>query len=36
MVFLTNRSFPDTENKKLADLNIRTRIQNCFYSAVKQ
>ena len=36
MVFLTNRTFPDQENKKLADLNIRTQIQQIFYHALMQ
>jgi len=30
-VFLSNRTFPDAENKLLLDLNIRTQIQQAFY-----
>lgn len=32
-VFLSNRVYPDAENKKLLDLNLRTRIQEAIYSA---
>lgn len=33
-VFLSNRVYPDASNKKLADLNIRTRIQEVVHDAV--
>ncbi len=33
-VFLSNRVYPDAENKKLADMNIRTRIQEAIYEAI--
>lgn len=33
-VFLSNRTFPDDENNKLAELNIRTRIQQVIYDAI--
>lgn len=33
-VFLSNRVYPDAGNKKLADLNIRTRIQEVVHDAV--
>jgi CubicO group peptidase (beta-lactamase class C family) len=34
MVFLTNRTFPNSNNNKLAKLNIRTQIQELFYQAI--
>ena len=34
-VFLSNRVYPDVENKKLSQLNIRTRIHELFYKAMK-
>lgn len=33
-VFLSNRTYPDGENKKLANLNIRTDIQQVIYNAI--
>jgi CubicO group peptidase (beta-lactamase class C family) len=33
-VFLSNRTYPDAENKKLANLNIRTDIQKVIYEAI--
>ncbi len=33
-VFLSNRTYPDAENKKLANLNIRTDIQKVIYDAI--
>lgn len=33
-VFLSNRVYPTAENKKLASLNIRTKIQEAIYSAI--
>ena len=35
-VFLSNRVCPDAENKKLANMNIRTDIQQVIYDAIKQ
>jgi len=35
-VFLSNRIYPDAENKKLSELNIRTDIQQVIYNAVKK
>lgn len=32
-VFLSNRVYPDAENNKLLDLNVRTKIQEAFYEA---
>ena len=34
MVFLTNRTFPTSNNNKLSKLNIRTQIQELFYQAI--
>jgi beta-N-acetylhexosaminidase len=34
-VFLSNRTFPDAENRKIISLNIRTRIQRVFTDAIK-
>jgi len=33
-VFLSNRTFPDAENKKIVEQNIRTRIHSLFYQTV--
>ena len=33
-VFLSNRTYPNAENKKIIEQNIRTRIQSLFYQAV--
>jgi beta-N-acetylhexosaminidase len=35
-VFLSNRTFPDPENKKLANMNIRTDIQQVIYDAIRK
>ena len=35
-VFLSNRVNPSAENKKLTDLNVRTRLQDAIYEAVKK
>lgn len=35
-VFLSNRVYPNADNKKLADLNIRTRVQGAFYRAIEK
>lgn len=35
-VFLSNRTFPDAENKKLANMNIRTDIQQVIYDAIRK
>lgn len=35
-VFLSNRVYPDAENRKLAEMNIRTDIQQIFHDAVKK
>jgi CubicO group peptidase (beta-lactamase class C family) len=35
-VFLSNRTYPDGENKKLANLNIRTDIQQVIYDAINK
>lgn len=35
-VFLSNRVHPTAENKKLVEMNIRTRIQDVIYEAVKE
>jgi beta-N-acetylhexosaminidase len=34
-VFLSNRVHPSAENKKLVEMNIRTRIQDAVYEAIK-
>jgi len=34
-IFLSNRVHPDASNNKLVELNIRTKIQEVFYQAVK-
>ncbi|MCG8476367.1 MAG: serine hydrolase [Cytophagales bacterium] len=33
-VFISNRTYPDSENKKLIELNIRTRIHDLVYEAL--
>lgn len=35
-IFLSNRIYPDAENKKLLKMNIRTNIQQVIYDAVKK
>ncbi len=35
-IFLSNRTYPDAENKKIVKENIRTRIHSLFYEAVSQ
>jgi CubicO group peptidase (beta-lactamase class C family) len=35
-VFLSNRIYPDAENKKLVQLDIRTRIQEAIYQAINK
>jgi beta-N-acetylhexosaminidase len=35
-VFLSNRVYPDAENNKLASLNIRPKIHQVFYDAIKK
>ena len=35
-VFLSNRVYPDASNKKLAQMNIRTDIQQVFYDAIEK
>lgn len=35
-VFLSNRIHPDAENKKLSNINIRTRMQDAAYEALKK
>ena len=35
-VFLSNRVYPDADNKKLLKMNIRTNIQQVIYDAIKQ
>ncbi len=34
-IFLSNRTYPDQNNKKLVDMNIRTDIQQVFYNVVE-
>ncbi len=34
-IFLSNRVYPDAENKKLIDMNIRTKIQEAVYDVVR-
>ena len=34
-VFLSNRVYPDAENKKLVQLSVRTKIQEAIYDAIK-
>ena len=34
-VFLSNRVYPSADNKKLVDMNVRTRIMDVIYEAVK-
>ena len=33
-VFLSNRVYPDAENSKLIEMNIRTRIQDLIYNSL--
>lgn len=35
VIFLSNRVYPDANNNKLAQNDIRTKIHECFYDAVK-
>ncbi|HOP02930.1 MAG TPA: glycoside hydrolase family 3 N-terminal domain-containing protein [Tenuifilaceae bacterium] len=35
-IFLSNRIYPDANNSKLVDLNIRTNIQDIIYQAIRQ
>ncbi|MEZ4722893.1 MAG: serine hydrolase [Flavobacteriales bacterium] len=35
-VFLSNRVYPNAENKKLAEMNVRTDIQKVFYESLKK
>lgn len=35
VIFLSNRVYPDSDNNKLSDLNIRTVVHDLFYDAVK-
>lgn len=35
-IFLSNRVYPDATNNRLADSNIRTKIQEVFYQAIKK
>lgn len=35
-VFLSNRVYPDANNKKLLELNVRTEIQKAFYKAIEK
>lgn len=35
-VFLSNRVYPDANNRKLAEMNIRTEIQKAFHRAIAQ
>ncbi len=35
-VFLSNRVYPDASNNRLAELNIRTEIQEVFYQAIRR
>lgn len=35
-IFLSNRIYPDAENKKLAEMNIRTDIQEVLYKAIRK
>lgn len=34
-IFLSNRVYPDAENKKLLELNVRTKVQAVFYKAFR-
>ncbi len=34
-IFLSNRVYPDAENKKLIDMNIRTKVQEAVYEVVR-
>ncbi|HPB02875.1 MAG TPA: serine hydrolase, partial [Bacteroidales bacterium] len=33
-IFLSNRTYPDAENKKIVEQNIRTRIHSLFYQTI--
>lgn len=33
-IFLSNRVYPDAENKKLITMNVRTKIQEVIYNAI--
>jgi CubicO group peptidase (beta-lactamase class C family) len=33
-VFLSNRVYPDAENTKLAEMNVRTNVQQAVYNAL--
>ena len=33
-IFLSNRTYPDIDNKKLSDLDVRKRIQTVIYSSL--
>jgi hypothetical protein len=35
-VFLSNRVHPSAENKKLVEMNVRTRIQDVIYDAINE
>ena len=35
-IFLSNRIYPDADNSKLVDLNVRTNMQDILYQAIKQ
>ncbi|MGM0646821.1 MAG: glycoside hydrolase family 3 N-terminal domain-containing protein [Bacteroidota bacterium] len=35
-IFLSNRIYPDAENRKLISMNIRTKIQKVIYDAIQQ
>ena len=35
-VFLSNRVYPSAENNKLATMNLRPKIHQCFYDAIKK
>lgn len=35
-VFLSNRVYPSAENNKLASMNLRPKIHQCFYDAIKK
>jgi beta-N-acetylhexosaminidase len=35
-IFLSNRVYPDAINNKLVGMNVRTKIQQAIYEAIKQ
>ena len=35
-IFLSNRTYPDMNNKKLLDMDVRTKIQDVIYRALMQ